>query len=123
MSVAWNPLDAELADTLEHALMIRTRYLTALEEAPVPGLAPEALPAGAPSSACAEPCVDEAGVVPAAGLTDKSLSGASVSALSSSRLRTLVAAARQNHGPHHVRWSVRERACWRELVVVRGESV
>jgi hypothetical protein len=45
-----------------------------------------------------------------------------LAALTSDRLRTIVREAREYHGPHHVRWTLRERLAWQELVVTRGEA-
>ncbi len=99
--------------------------MVALEQAPISP--PSSAAAGAPagevgvySSAAAPLSPAEKGPVWDDGKT--ATGPAAVAALSSSRLRSIVTRARESHGPRRLRWSLRERLAWQELVVTRGEG-
>ncbi len=85
------------------------QQFVALERAPGFEAAPQEPWPGAPSSA-------------ALLSADKAGANVAVAALGSSQLRSIVTAARQAHGSHRVRWSLRQRLAFQELVVTRGEA-
>lgn len=121
MTAALLDLERDLLHRADRACVLdEVRETKGLE--PAAGLAPSPFLASSSASAGEPDDAPVGDVSRGLGTDGISASGPSpVGALTSSKLRSIVSAARQSRGPHRVRWENRERRAWDELAR-RGQA-